>query len=64
MKDNQIIRVGLFMKKYQKFDIRVGKFDKESKEFISNNGQRCITFFDLYRNRYTTAVNYFLSEVK
>jgi len=52
------------MKKYQKFDIRVGKFDKESREFISKNGQRCITFFDLYRNRYTTAVNYFLSEVK
>ena len=40
MKDNQIIRVGWFMKKYQKFDIRVGKFDKESKEFISKNGQR------------------------
>ena len=44
MKDNQIIRVGWFMKKYQKFDIRVGKFDKESREFISKNGQRCITF--------------------
>ncbi len=63
LKENTNKRVGWFVKKYNKFQTRVGKFDQHSKEWIAKNGNKCITFFDTYRNRYTTAVNYFINEV-
>jgi hypothetical protein len=63
IKENTNIKVGWFMKKYNKFQVRLGKFDDKSKEWITSKGDKCIIFFDTYRNRYTTAVNYFINEV-
>jgi hypothetical protein len=49
IKENTNIKVGWFMKKYNKFQVRLGKFDDKSKEWITSKGDKCITFFDTYR---------------
>jgi len=53
-----MIKVTWYMKKYKKVDSRQGILDDKSKEWTDKNGNRCLTFWDTVRNRYTTAVNY------
>jgi|DEB0MinimDraft_6_1074348.scaffolds.fasta_scaffold347769_1 hypothetical protein len=58
-----MIKVTWYMKKYKKVDSRQGILDDKSKEWTDKNGNRCLTFWDTVRNRYTTAVNYKTEEV-
>ena len=66
LKPNTKIKVGWYMNKYQAFDSRVGIYGKKgeehkSRQYISQSGVPCITFWDTLRNRYTTATNYILN---
>ena len=51
------------MSKYRATDTRHGIYDNKSKQFVSKSGIKCLTFWDTLRNRYTTAVDYFVREV-
>jgi len=46
IKENTNIKVGWFVKKYNKFQVRFGKYDENSKEWIAKNGNKCLTFFN------------------
>ena len=63
IKINSKIKVTWFMSKYRVTDTRHGIYDNKSKQFVSKSGIKCLTFWDTLRNRYTTAVDYFVREV-
>jgi hypothetical protein len=44
IKENTNIKVGWFMKKYNKFQVRLGKFDDKSKEWITSKATNVLLF--------------------
>ena len=48
-----MIKVTWYMKKHKKTDTRIGIMDEKSKEWTDKNGNKCVCFFDIEKQRYT-----------
>ena len=55
LKQGTKFNITFFAKKYGKFITRAGLWTEKSKEWISKKNETLFTFWDLDRDRYTTA---------